>query len=382
MGAASSRAAKKQPKFQPSFEITRSVSSSSIDGEILEQLPVILDEDDNDKYLKICCSSTFEGHLLDLSFVNKTVICLTSTPSEDPGAINEGERVQFSGDMVAIFNVDKSQKTIQISCIQLLKMRCSGICLSDNGKFFFSMIQKRKQLAKFKVVEQENSSKLTPVARMDTDHQLDLHKITKARSKSGFLALFGRDGYFSYISANIEAKARPLNCHFFHHDTGGLWRCDLSFEGCILAVNQTGALQLFQPKEGSRRPSSQFPASSPLLASPRRPSMSSTLPPKVDPFISGLFERPKINIKSLPVDKSWDEKQEEARVAIERKRYESSINEVSAELEAMRAKVAELLEENNRLPESERMDVHEFELDVEEQQRRVNEGLDKEDDLR
>ena len=36
----------------------------------------------------------------------------------------------------------------------------------------------------------------------------------------------------------------------------------------------------------------------------------------------------------------------------------------------MRAKVAELLEENNRLPEAERMDVHEFELDVEEQQRR------------
>ena len=51
-------------------------------------------------------------------------------------------------------------------------------------------------------------------------------------------------------------------------------------------------------------------------------------------------------------------------------RYETSINEVSEELERMRAKVAELLEENNRLPEAERMDVHEFELDVEEQQRR------------
>ena len=43
---------------------------------------------------------------------------------------------------------------------------------------------------------------------------------------------------------------------------------------------------------------------------------------------------------------------------------------MSEELERMRAKVAELLEENNRLPEAERMDVHEFELDVEEQQRR------------
>ena len=48
----------------------------------------------------------------------------------------------------------------------------------------------------------------------------------------------------------------------------------------------------------------------------------------------------------------------------------------------MREKVAELLEENRKLPEAERMDENEFELDVEEQQRRVHEGLDREDDLR
>ena len=48
----------------------------------------------------------------------------------------------------------------------------------------------------------------------------------------------------------------------------------------------------------------------------------------------------------------------------------------------MRARVAELLEENRKLPESERIDENEFELDVDEQQRRVNDGEDKEDDLR
>ena len=63
-------------------------------------------------------------------------------------------------------------------------------------------------------------------------------------------------------------------------------------------------------------------------------------------------------------------------------RYETSINEVSEELEAMRSRVAELLEENRKLPESERIDENEFELDVGEQQRRVNDGEDKEDDLR
>ena len=95
-----------------------------------------------------------------------------------------------------------------------------------------------------------------------------------------------------------------------------------------------------------------------------------------------LFHSSPVVPKVFAPEISWDEKQEQARVARERKRYEQTINEVTTELEAMRAKVAELLEENNKLPEAERMDVHDFELDVEEQQRRVNEGMDKEDDLR
>ena len=104
--------------------------------------------------------------------------------------------------------------------------------------------------------------------------------------------------------------------------------------------------------------------------------------PKLDPFVLHLFQMPPVTPKVYASEISWDEMQEMARVARERKRYEATINEVTSELEAMRAKVAELLEENNKLPESERMDVHDFELDVEEQQRRVNEGMDKEDDLR
>ena len=76
----------------------------------------------------------------------------------------------------------------------------------------------------------------------------------------------------------------------------------------------------------------------------------------VDPFIASLFDLPQVSPKMFPTETSWDEKQEEARIARERKRYEASINEVTTELESMRTKVAELLEENNSLPESERMD--------------------------
>jgi len=46
----------------------------------------------------------------------------------------------------------------------------------------------------------------------------------------------------------------------------------------------------------------------------------------------------------------------------ERQKYEKQISEVSQELESMRMSVAKLLEENEKLPESERIDKHEFEL--------------------
>jgi len=170
--------------------------------------------------------------------------------------------------------------------------------------------------------------------------------------------------------------------HFFHHDSGGVWQSDFSSDGCILAVNGTGALQLFQPRQTSSPDSKSRPGSVSMMPSSPLITPISKYSKNVDPFIATLFDLPAIKPNLFPEDKSWDEKQEEARIARERKRYEASINEVTTELEGMRSKVAELLEANDRLPESERIDVHEFELDVEEQQRRVNEGMDKEDDLR
>ena len=45
--------------------------------------------------------------------------------------------------------------------------------------------------------------------------------------------------------------------------------------------------------------------------------------PTVDPFILKIFEGRSsiVNCKAIPSDISWDEKQEQARVARERKRY-------------------------------------------------------------
>ena len=33
--------------------------------------------------------------------------------------------------------------------------------------------------------------------------------------------------------------------HFFHHDTGGIFRIDISPNGCIIVVNQTGTHTFF-----------------------------------------------------------------------------------------------------------------------------------------
>ncbi len=55
---------------------------------------------------------------------------------------------------VTILAIDKNAKTAEVLLVVTLKGRSSGICLSDNAKFFYAMIQRRKVLAKFKVPEQ------------------------------------------------------------------------------------------------------------------------------------------------------------------------------------------------------------------------------------
>jgi 6-phosphogluconolactonase (cycloisomerase 2 family) len=75
---------------------------------------------------------------------------LVSTPSDEMGAANESERITCTGDQIAVFSVDKNTKKLISIAVVFTKGRCSGICLSDNAKFFYTAMQKRKLLAKFK----------------------------------------------------------------------------------------------------------------------------------------------------------------------------------------------------------------------------------------
>ena len=64
---------------------------------------------------------------------------------------------------------------------------------------------------------------------------------------TGLLAVSSRDGHISFHSSSFDDKKDKGNkLHFFHHDSGGIFQSDVSSEGCILAVNEKGCLQLFQ----------------------------------------------------------------------------------------------------------------------------------------
>ena len=125
----------------------------------------------------MCHWARFEGQMLDLSFVNKNIICLTSTPSDELNINNESEQVRFSGEKIFIFHVDKTEKSIELQQIQFIKGRCSGLCLNDNGKFFYTILQKRKILGKFKLADKAN--KAQPIQKCETGHGLDVHRIMK-----------------------------------------------------------------------------------------------------------------------------------------------------------------------------------------------------------
>ena len=100
-------------------------------------------------------------------------------------------------------------------------------------------------LAKFKVVEKETSAKLAPLSKTETNQLLDCTSIAKARVKPGLLAVSSRDGHISFHSSSLDGKP-DKKLHFFHHDSGGIFHSDVSADGCILAVNEKGCIQLFQ----------------------------------------------------------------------------------------------------------------------------------------
>ena len=65
----------------------------------------------------------------------------------------------------------------------------------------------------------------------------------------------------------------------------------------------------------------------------------------------------------------------------ERAKYDAEILDIHSSLHAIQVRVKQLLDTNSQLPENERLDEADFELDADEKQRRVNAGQEKETKL-
>ena len=118
---------RQKQKFKPSFDSPTSVSGSSAKKDDVPEVVEDVEEASEDpmddgKYFQVSHWERFEGLLLDLSFVNQTVVALVSTPSDEMGAANESERITCTGDQVAIFSVDKTAKKITTLCVVFLKV--------------------------------------------------------------------------------------------------------------------------------------------------------------------------------------------------------------------------------------------------------------------
>ena len=77
----------------------------------------------------------------------------------------------------------------------------------------------------------------------------------------------------------------------------------------------------------------------------------------------------------------WSEEQDNADIAQKRMRYQDQISEIEDSLNSIKERVANLIATNEELPECERLNKTDFELNTEEKERRVKEGQEQEESL-
>ena len=242
-----------------------------------------------------------------------------------------------------------------------LSSPCSGLAISDNSKFFFSVLLTTKHLAKFPLSEEEQSGPVSAVSSVPSSHQLGLYSILV--TDWGHMALLGRDGRLSLHSTDFSGVPQAVDLH--HYQAGGVIDANIASNGNILSVSEEGTLVLFQRKE-------------PVECSTEVDKSVITAMQKLRGSDAGFDSVG----KHEPEEVSWSEKKNKETRENERKKFEKEITTISETVEYMAGQVARLLLDNDSLPEKDQLDRRQFELDVEEQARQVAEGEDKVADLK
>jgi hypothetical protein len=100
-------------------------------------------------FLDVRSAVVVEGVIIDASFVLKTLVCLVGAESQQRGA--------SVANQICILKLGKHhgrEEGLAVVNVLNTKDQCSGLCLSQNAKFFFTLLHREKMLAKFKVSEE------------------------------------------------------------------------------------------------------------------------------------------------------------------------------------------------------------------------------------
>ena len=281
---------------------------------------------------------TVEGSVLDVHLQGRNLVVLS------------GDEEEAHGDLITLIKIDSKKRSLTVANVFNLAAPCSGLALSENGRFFFSVQHTDKQLGKFPLSEEEQAEKVEPLSTRPSQHGLPVHTI---QTTAAGLALLGRDGLLSIHSTTL---AGPVDCfHLQHYQAAGVIDAHIAANGNILSVSGEGTLTMFQRKD-------------PLEANAEVDKQT----------LTGLQKMSEVDIETPEREKlSWSEKRTLEQKESERKKYEIEINTISDTVERMAEQVSRLLNDNDSLPNKDQLDRRQFELDVEEQARQVAEGEDK-----
>ena len=296
--------------------------------------------------LRYVTEATVEGRVLDSHLQGKQLLVLTTSGGEQ----------ETYGDLITLLKLDPKKRSLAVLSVFNLATPSSGLALSETGKSFFSLQYTTKHLAKFSLSEEEVTAPVAPLASVSSGHGLGLHMIQV--TPAGDLALLGRDGRLTIHRPDLSGLPEAFELQ--HYQAGGVIDAGLSASGHILSVGGEGSLVLFLRQE-------------PLETSQDTTDKAA---------VAALQKLPEVEVHPAPVEESWSQRRALEQKESERKKYEQEINTITETVEGMAAQVAQLLQDNNSLPESDRLDRRQFELDVEEQARQVAEGGDKVADLK
>ena len=291
--------------------------------------------------------ASVEGKVVDVHIASRYLLILSTTPGCE----------EHYGDLITLIKIDQKKRSLTVANVFNLISPCSGIVISDNCKYFFTLMLTSKHLAKFPLSEEEQSGLVSPVSSVPSCHDLALYQIQF--TEWGRLALLGRDGRISIHATDMSEPPELFDLH--HYQAGGVIDANIANNGNILSVSEDGTLVMFQRKE-------------PIDASK-----------EVDKQILSMMQK----LKDTDIDKprddtevSWSEKKSLEEKENERKKFEKEINTITETVESMAEQVSRLLLDNDSLPEKDQLDRKLFELDVDEQSRQIAEGEDKVADLK